>query len=416
MSYLLDLSLLKHNRDYRLLYSGQFISFIGTMISSVALPYQIYHMTQSTLMVGLLSLAQLVPLLITALIGGVFADRYNRRELLIISELLLTFGCCLLAWNSYRSNPDIVLIFVVSASMSAITGLHRPAYDSITQQIVNPDQYKNVGALVTFKYSFCMIIAPALAGLIIAEYGLVITYVIDLITFCLSIIALLKMHTIPKPVVKEHHSILISLKQGLSFAFNRQELIGSYLVDFFAMVFAMPNALLPAIAQSYGGVKTLGLLYAAPAVGSLFISFVSGWTSKITHDGKAIAIGAALWGAAIIGFGLARSLWLAFTFLTLAGAFDAISGIFRTTLWNNTIPTEFRGRLAGIEMISYLSGPKLGDARAGLVAASLGISTSLISGGIFCIIGVACCCYTLPKFWHYPKFRNNSTTSGYHSS
>ncbi len=401
MSQLLDLSLLKKNPNYRLLYLGQFISFTGTMISNVALPYQVYQMTKSTVMVGLLSLVQLLPLLITALIGGVFADRYDRRLLLIISELLLACGCSLLAFNSYHNASSLVLIFLISAAMSAITGLHRPAYDSITQQIVNARDYKSVGALSAFKFSFCMIIAPALAGLIIAHFGIVITYLVDLVTFFLSLIALINMRHIPKPVEQEHPSILSSLKQGISFAFNRQELIGSYMVDFIAMMFAMPNALFPAVAQAFGGAKTLGLLYSAPAVGSLVISCFSGWTSKITHDGKAIAIAAALWGAAIIGFGLSSSLWLILLFLAFSGAFDAISGIFRVTLWNNTIPTEFRGRLAGIEMISYLCGPKLGDTRAGLVAASFGISTALISGGVLCIFGVAVCCYAFPKFWHY---------------
>lgn len=401
MSHLLDLSLLKKNRDFRFLYFGQFISFIGTMITFVALPYQIYHITQSTLMVGLLSLVQLFPLLITALVGGVLADRYNRRMLIIISELLLAACCFILAINSYVPNPSISIIFVVASVISAITGLHRPALDSITQQIVKPQDYKNVGALSSFKFSFCMIVGPAIAGLIIAQHGIVITYLIDLFTFIISIVNLYLMHTIPKPIVKEHPSILSSLKEGITFAFSRQELIGSYFVDFTAMVFAMPNALLPAIAQSYGGAQTLGLLYSAPAVGSLIVSFVSGWTSKVTQDGKAIALAAALWGAAIIGFGLANSLWLSLFFLTLSGAFDAISGIFRVALWNSTIPIELRGRLAGIEMLSYLSGPRLGDARAGFVAAGFGITTALISGGILCIVGVGISCYALPKFWRY---------------
>ena len=401
MSHLLDLSILRKNRDYRLLYMGQFISFIGTMITSVALPYQIYHETQSTLMVGLLSLAQLLPLLITALVGGVFADRYNRRGLLIISEMLLACGCGLLAFNANHSHPNLVVLFIIATLMSGITGLHRPAYDSITQQIVSVADYKKVGALGSFKMSFCMIIGPAIAGLIIAQHGIVITYLIDLATFFFSLICLIAMHHIPKPVAAEHPPILNSLKQGLSFAFKRQELMGSYSVDFLAMVFAMPNALLPAIAQSFGGVKTLGWLYAAPAVGALLISFVSGWTSKVRHDGRAIAIAAACWGITIIGFGLSSSLWLALFFLALSGAFDAISGIFRSSLWNTTIPQEYRGRLAGIEMISYLSGPKLGDTRAGLVAASFGITTSLISGGILCVLGVAVCSIFMPKFWNY---------------
>ncbi len=407
MNQLLQFSLLKRNRDYRLLYLGQFISFVGTMITNVALPYQIYQMTQSTLMVGLLSLVQLLPLLITALIGGVFADRYDRRHLLIISELLLALGCLALAFNAYCNHPSLGLIFIVATLMSGITGLHRPAYDSITQQIVAPQDYKAVGALSAFKFSFCMIIAPALAGLIIAHSGIVVTYLIDLSTFFISLITLLCMHHIPKPMQQQHPSILSSLKEGVTFAFSRQELIGSYFVDFIAMIFAMPNALFPAVAQSFEGAKTLGLLYSAPAVGSLIISFFSGWTAKINQDGKAIAIAAMLWGAAIVGFGLSSSLWLILFFLALAGAFDAISGIFRVNLWNNTIPTHFRGRLAGIEMISYLSGPKLGDVRAGLIASTFSIGTALISGGVFCVLGVTLCCYFLPKFWQYRSGKQN---------
>jgi MFS family permease len=407
MSHLLDISLLKTNRDFRLLYFGQFISFIGTMITSVALPYQIYHLTQSTMMVGLLSLAQLIPLLVTALLGGVFADRYNRKLLLILSEALLASGCLFLALNSYNSTPSMTTIFIIASLMSAITGLHRPAFDSITQQIVTPEDYKNVGALSGFKFSFCLIIGPTIAGMIIANYGIIATYLIDLATFLISIVNLNLMLHIPKPMEQKHPSILTSLKQGVSFAFSKQELIGSYFVDFIAMIFAMPNALLPAIAQSYGGAKTLGLLYAAPAIGALIISFFSGWTSKIKYDGRAIAIAAALWGFSIIGFGLSNSLVLALFFLALSGAFDTVSGIFRSTLWNHSIPTEFRGRLSGIEMLSYLSGPKLGDTRAGVVASGLGITTALVSGGILCIIGVGICCLSLPKFWNYHSTGSN---------
>jgi MFS family permease len=402
MNHLLDISPLKNNRDYALLYTGQFVSFIGTMITGVALPYQIYQVTQSTLMVGLLGLAQLLPLLVTALLGGVFADRYNRRALVIISECILMAGCASLVVNAHQLHPNLIIIFIISALMSAITGLHRPALESMTQQLVRPVDYKAVGALSSFKFSFCMITGPAIAGLLIAYYGMVLTYVIDLLTFLISLINLVLMHPMKRSVVVKHPSVMFSLKEGLQFAFKRQELMGSYCVDFIAMVFAMPNALFPAMAQqSFGGVKTLGFLYAAPAVGSLLISFFSGWTVNMKQEGKAIAIAAGLWGCAMIGFGLSARLWPALFFLALAGAFDAISGIFRSSLWNHTIPHDYRGRLAGIEMISYLSGPKLGDTRAGAVAYSLGITTAIVSGGALCVVGVAICCVCMPKFWKY---------------
>lgn len=402
MSHLTNFSLLFRNRNFGLLYLGQSVSFAGTMITGVALPYQIYHLTQSTLMVGLLSLFQLGPLLFTALIGGVFADRYHRQRLLLISEALLALGCILLALNAAAAAPKIWAIFLIAGAMSAMTGLHRPALDSITQQLVKKSDYAAVGALKTLRISLCMIAGPAIGGLMIAHFGLIITFIADLLTFVISLVTLLLMrHLPPPPAAEEDASTWNSLKSGVRYAGSRQELLGTYFVDFTAMIFGMPNALFPAMAQSLGGVKTLGLLYSAPAVGALVVSLVSGYANKITRHGAAVAIAAILWGIAIIGFGLAGNPYVALFFLALAGGFDAISGIFRSVMWNQTIPYEYRGRLSGIEMISYLSGPKLGDVEAGLIAAAFGVTTSIVSGGIMCVAGVAICCYYLPKFWHY---------------
>lgn len=405
MSHLIDVSLLKTNREYSLLYSGQFISFIGTMITGVALPWQIYEVTHSSFMVGILSLIQLLPLLITALLGGVLADRYNRRKLVIVSECFLMIGCVALIWNAAHIHPSLVIIYLVAAMMSAITGLHRPAFESMTQQLVNAENYKAVGALASFKFSFCMIVGPALGGILIACYGVTVTYILDFLTFLISLATLGLMKPLKKMVTDLHPPVMQALYDGIKFSISRQELLGSYLVDFIAMIFAMPNALFPAISQALGGAQTLGLLYAAPAVGSLLLSFFSGWTTQIKYDGRAIALAAGLWGVSMIGFGLSSHLGLALFFLTLSGMFDAVSGIFRSTLWNNVIPHDFRGRLAGIEMISYMGGPKLGDTRSGAVAALLGISTAVISGGLLCVIGVIVCCVGMPKFWNYHQNR-----------
>ncbi len=401
MKYILDYSILKRNKNFRLLFIGQTISFFGTMITSVVLPYQIYQLTHSTLMVGLLSLFQLIPLLFTALIGGVFADRYHRQILLFLSESILAIGCILLAINAYLPNPKIWVLFVVATIMSALTGLHRPAFDSIKQQIVAKEDFPAVSAIVTSAASLSMIAGPAAGGLIIAHFGVVTTYLTDLSTFIVSLITLILMSNIPRPKWLHDQSTLAALMSGLRYAKSRQELMGTYFVDFFAMIFGMPNALFPAIAHTHGGAKTLGLLYAAPALGALLFSLVSEWTKQVKYHGKAIAISAALWGVSIVLFGLATNLWVALFFLCLAGAFDAISGIFRSIMWNDTIPNDYRGRLAGIEMISYLSGPKLGDTEAGLVAAAFGVSFSIISGGVLCIVSVIGCCYLFPKFLRY---------------
>jgi MFS family permease len=401
MSIFIDFSIFRRNRNFTLLYIGQFASFLGTMITSVALPYQIYSETHSTLMVGLLSLVQLLPLLVTALIGGVFADRYHRRNLLLIAEFILAIGSSLLAWNAYFATPHIWAIFFIASAMSAFNGLHRPALESMVQQIVDRKDLPTVGSVGSFKASFCMIAGPALGGIIIATFGIVATYIVDVITFAISLTALSFMWHIPAPSGRRDESTLASLKSGFRYAFSRQELVGTYAVDFIAMVFGMPTALFPAIAESFGGVKVLGLLYSAPAMGGLVASFFSGWIVDVKRHGVAIAVSATLWGISIIFFGLATNFIWALFFLAISGGLDTISGIFRTVMWNQTIPNEFRGRLAGIEMISYMSGPKLGDTEAGLIAAAFGVTFSIVSGGALCVAGVAICCYFLPKFWHY---------------
>ncbi len=401
MKFILDYAILKRNKNFRLLFVGQTISFFGTMITSVVLPYQIYQLTHSTLMVGLLSLSQLLPLLFTALIGGVFADRYHRRYLLLFTETILAIGCILLALNANLPQPKIWVLFVVATVMSALTGLHRPALDSIRQQIIAKEDFPTASALLISAMSLTMIAGPAVGGLIIANFGITITYLIDLTTFFISLVTIILMSDIPYPKWLHDQSTMAALVSGLRYAKSRQELMGTYFVDFFAMIFGMPNALFPAIAHAHGGAKVLGLLYAAPAAGAFLLSLMSGWTKHITYHGRAVAISAGLWGVSIIFFGLASNLWVALLFLAFAGAFDAISGIFRSIIWNDTIPNDYRGRLAGIEMISYLSGPKLGDTEAGLVAAAFGVTFSIVSGGILCIIGVLGCCYMFPKFLSY---------------
>ena len=209
MRHVLDISLLKNNRQYALLFIGQFISYIGIMITSVALPWQIYQLTRSTFMVGMLSLVQLVPLLITALLGGVFADRYNRLKLVMISESVLMASCGALLVNAQLTHTNVSLIYVIAAIMSAITGLHRPALESMTQQLVYPSHYKAVGALSGFKYSFCMIVGPAIGGMLIAQCGIWITYLINLGTFLISIIALWNMKPLQQKTKSEHPPVLL---------------------------------------------------------------------------------------------------------------------------------------------------------------------------------------------------------------
>lgn len=398
------LTLLSKNKAYRCIAISQFVSLFGAMFTSVALPYQIYHLTHSILMIGLLSLFQLLPLLFTALLGGALADRHHRQTLLIASSSLMALCSLVLALNSLLAQPSIFLIFISASFASALLGLNRPASAGLVQQIVQKKDFFQVGVISTFTYSMGSIAGPAIGGLIIAHFGVAFNFFIDFACFLTALLLMLCIPRIPKPLLeKPIESVWSSLKEGLHYARSRQVLLGTYYVDFIAMIFGMPNALFPVVAAQYGGAETLGLLYAAPALGALIITFFSPLCKKVQRQGLGIAIAASAWGLAIILFGLSNHIILMLFFLALAGAADAVSGIFRSQVWNDIVPNQFRSRLAGIEMISYLSGPKLGDTESGLVASSFGVTASIVSGGVLCILGVAACCYFLPQYYRYKK-------------
>ncbi len=399
---LLDLSPLKNNRDFRYLYFGQFISFFGTMMSFVALPYQVFQLTNSTLQVGLLGIVELVPLLLTAFVGGALADVMDRRKLLIYAEVGMALGCAILLMNTLAAHPSIVLIYIVAACLSALNGIHRPSLDAMTPRLVKHHEIQSAAILSTFKATVGMIGGPAVAGICIASFGLAWTFALDLITFVFSIAAIAMIKSMP-PLETQQPPSLKSVMEAIRYALSRPEILGTYVVDFAAVVFAMPNALYPAIAGTLHNTKWLGLLYSAPAVGALIITVFSGWTRKIIRHGKAVICAALLWGAAIIAFGVAMDPWLMLLCLAIAGGADCVSGIFRTTIWNETIPDKIRGRMASLEMISYMSGPLLGNAQAGLMASVFGLHQAITLGGTLSIVGVCICTLFLPGFWKYAK-------------
>ena len=398
----LDLTPLKTSRDYRLLFIGQFVSAFGSSLSYVVLPWQMYQLTKSNFAVGMLGLAEFLPMFVMAFVGGALADFIDRRRLIVLAELGLALCCVALVLNALLPQPRAWVLFAVAALFAALNGVHRPALEALTPRLVAPELMSAVAALGMFRGSFSYIIGPALAGLIATGFGAAVAFAIDVATFIISIVALLLIRSVAMParLDEEERPNLQSVIEGLKYARSRQELLGTYLIDINAMFFGMPIALFPAIAESFGG-ASVGLFYAMPAAGALVVSLTSGWTGRINRHGLAVTIAAAVWGAAIVVFGLVGKLWLALFFLALAGAADAVSGVFRMTIWNQTIPDHMRGRLAGIEMISYLTGPYLGNAEAGLVASWGGLRFSVVSGGVFCVLGSGLLALLLPKFISY---------------
>lgn len=396
----IDITPLKISRDYRLLFFGQLISAFGTAMSFVVLPVQVYALTESTVMVGLLSALEFVFILFFAFVGGAYADFIDKRRMLRLTEIGQTLVTAVLVGNALLPNPRVWILFVCAAFHAGLSALQRPSFEAMMQKIIPPDLLAAVGALNSIRWNVTTILGPSVAGIILAAFGASVAYSIDLITFIASLTAVFMIRAAPAPKQSKDRPSLKSVVEGVQYAWRRKEILGTYLIDMNAMFFGMPSALFPAIAANFGA-GTVGFFYAAPSVGALFATLTSGWTKKINRHGLFVAIAAALWGVSIIFFGLATNLYAALFFLVLAGAFDMVSALFRFVIWNQTIPNHLRGRLAGLEMISYTSGPKLGDAEAGIVASLFGLRASIVSGGILCVVGTIVVSLLIPRFIKY---------------
>jgi MFS family permease len=399
-SVAVDVGLLRRRRDFRLLFTSQLVSLAGSMLTFVAVPFQVYALTGSSLAVGLLGVAEFGPILALALVGGALADAFDRRRLIQLSEAGSVLVAGALVVNAALPHPRLWVLFAAAALMAAFTALRRPPMDALIPRLVERDELKAAMALDWAMSDTGSIAGPAAGGVLIAVAGLSATYAVDLASFAVSLVALGAMRKVPAAADAEPPS-LRAVMEGVRYAGSRQELIGTYLVDMNAMFFDMPLALFPALAKRYGGPEVLGLLYAAPSAGSLVVAMTSGWARRVHRHGRAIVLAAGAWGVAIVGFGLAGALWLALGFLAVAGGMDAISGIFRATIWNETIPDRLRGRLAGIEMLSWSSGPMLGSAESGAVAAIAGLRGSIVSGGVLCVAGSVGLALALPRLWNY---------------
>ncbi len=404
----LDIGPLRHNPAFRHLFASQFISGLGTMVSYVAVPWQLYELTHSNAQVGLLGLVQLLPVVACGLVGGAVADRVDRKRLLITSEALMALCLAGLLANALAATPSLLAIYALVAVLQGASGFHRPALEALTQKLARPDEYAAVAALSSVRGTVGMVAGPALAGLLLARWGAVGAYLFD---FCTFLAALLFLSRIPREVIGtldapgERPHLLADLAEGLRFAWARPALMGTYIVDIVAMAFAFPVALFPAMAAADGRTESVGWLLSAMAVGALVIGIFSGWTGRVRRHGRAVVIAAAVWALGIVALGFVPSLELGLVCLAVAGAADMVSGVFRGTIWNETIPNALRGRLAGIEMISYLTGPLIGNARAGFMADAWGVSNAVWIGGAICLVGVIATGFALPRFWAYRSTR-----------
>lgn len=390
------------SRDFRLLFIGQTVSFLGSMVTYTVIPYQVFELTKSSLQVGVISIVQLIATLVFGILGGSLADRMDRRRLLIGAELIMAAAMIALAWNAHLPEPSLRLLFALTFLLQAANAYHRPAAEAMTQLMVSREDFASVAALGSLRYSVGAIVGPAFGGLILAAGGTRAAYIFDAATFVFALVTVLLIS--PSFAVKRESrtSFLHDMRVGMRFALGHQVVLGSYLIDIVAMAFAFPVALFPEMAQSWGGAVALGWLYAAMAIGSLGVSLFAGLATRGRHAGRTLVIAAGLWTLFIFALGFAPSLPWAVACLALAGVADTFSGLARRVIWNDAIPNEFRGRMAGLEMISYMAGPLVGNFRVGAMAKSMGIAASISSGAAvgLGLIGAGTL-FVFPNLWRY---------------
>jgi MFS family permease len=399
-SFAIDISPLRKYPDFRRLWTSGLISYFGSMITYVALPFQIKELTNSYIAVGLMGAVELIPLIVFGLYGGVLADKVDRRKMILYTEIALALMTFSLFINSQMANPSLIWIYLVAGTFAALDGLQRPSADAILPRLVGHEDLPAASALMSLRWQTGVITGPALAGILLATSGTGTAYLVDVATFLISILFILRVKSV-KPIEKNLAPTISAMREGIKYATSRKDLLGTYLVDIAAMFFAMPNALFPFWADQLNATWALGLFYAAGTVGSLIVTLTSGWVKNYHFHGRAVFLAALGWGAAITLAGISNSLILILFFLALAGAADMASGIFRSAIWNQSIPDELRGRLAGIELLSYSVGPLGGQMRAGTFAAVTNLKTSVISGGLLCIGFVSIATAALPKFRKY---------------
>ena len=396
----IDLSPLKKYPDFRNLWTAGLISYFGSMITYVALPFQLKELTGSYIAVGALGVVEIVPLIIFGLYGGVLADSVNRKKMVWATEAGALVLVLVLLGNSLLGSPTTLAIYLVAALFAVVDGLQRPSMDAMLPRLVSHEDLPAASALLSLRWQLGVIVGPTLGGIIFSTLSVSAGFAIDIATYVLSLLFLARVRSIPPSKEAEKPS-LAALFDGVKYAFKRQDLLGTYIIDLAAMTLAMPMALYPFWADQLHAPWALGMFYAAITVGSVFITLTSGWTRTYRFHGRAVILAAMGWGLAVAAAGLSKSLILVLLFLTIAGAFDMVSALFRGNIWNQTIPDNFRGRLAGIELLSYSVGPLAGQLRAASMAAATSLSFSVTSGGLLCALVVAILAIFLPKMWNY---------------
>jgi MFS family permease len=398
-----DTTALRESRDYRLLVIGGLISGIGTQVTLVALPFQVYVLTGSSFLVGLLGLVELVPLVVVALLGGTLADRMDRRRLLLVSQLVQAGTSLCLVLGAAAGSPPVGVLYLIAAVASGASAVDRPTRAAMVPALVGPERLRSA---ISFNYGLvqvAMVVGPAMGGIVIAAGGLTWAYALDVATFLAMIAAAWAIASPPLPTVEPGASFLAAVRDGIRFAGRSGELMGSFAIDILAMTFGMPRALFPALALTVydAGPEGVGILYAAVSAGAVVAAFSTGWMIHARRLGRIVVFAVLVWGVGIALLGLTSELWVGALCLLAAGAADSVSAVCRSTILQTVTPDEMRGRMSAIFTLVVAGGPRLGDVESGTVAAVGGTQFSVVSGGVICVLGIVPVMAAFPEFWRY---------------
>jgi MFS family permease len=399
--FALDITPLRRYPAFRRLWFAQGISFIGTEIAEVALAYQVYQLTGSTLAVGLIALVHLVPLLTLTVIGGAIADAFDRRRLMLVQQAGMVVGSLGLAANAALAHPRVWPLYVFQLVISSAFSIGVGAQRSMTPQLVDDSNFMAASALNSVTSQFGAVGGPAVAGVLIKFVDLKWVYLGDSLSYVGAIVAVALLPRLIATADADRPS-LASIAAGFRYVRRQPVILGFFLVDTNAMIFGMPSALFPALAaHRFGDASLVGYLYAAPAVGALVVSLLSGPLRHIRRQGLGVIVTAAIWGVAITAFGFAEQFWLALLLLGVAGLGDQISAILRSVMLFRITPTEMLGRVSGIEFMQVAAAPSLGNLEAGALASATSTRFSIVSGGVACVIGCVLLAFAFPALRRY---------------
>ena len=408
------------HRNYRLLWIGLFVSFSGSMMQNAALLWHVSLLVppdRKGLALGMVGLVRVLPIMIFSMISGVVADAWDRRKLMLFTQIAATIVATLLALLAFRGLTQVWPLYLLAALGSAVGAFDLPARGALVPTLVPREHLPNAISLNTIMFQTASVVGPSLGGLMIASSGVGWVYVANAISFGFVIVALLMMRDVPahpaSDTGRRDEVSLHAAMEGLRFVFRSPLIRSTMLLDFFATFFSSATALLPIFAQDVlqVGAKGYGWLYAAPAVGAMATSAVLvSVADRLERRGPTLLWAVAGYGLATVVFGISRSFWLTFACLMLTGATDTVSMVIRNIVRQLETPDRLRGRMMGVNMVFFMGGPQLGELEAGAVANWLGAPFSVISGGIGCLIATGWVAAATPMLRRYRRHETAENT------